>query len=379
MLQNYGKGDKKTKKRALKGILISILSLFLVFTIVITAFVIDKFNKMGDKIDEKPKETVASEENQKDDIIFEEEPDSIEIDIGSSDFKEALKKWATTDNDKKMSDKNVINVLLVGFDSREGSYSGNTDVMMVASLNKKTKEIKLVSFLRDTYCYIETEKSSYYTKLNAAYSLGGIECLKQTIENNYKIKIDNYVLVNFESFKAIIDAMGGVTVKVEQYEAAYMNDVMGLNNVPWGEAVTLNGIEALSFCRMRMLDADGDVSRTRRQRQVIGAFIDKVSTATIGELNKYIDVFLPYIKTGFKKSEIFSLGINALTGKWYSYTVTELQMPTENSRISANRDLWIWVVDYELAANILQTELYGKSNIVLHEDRISVIDIYRVN
>ncbi|MBO5433401.1 MAG: LCP family protein [Clostridia bacterium] len=376
MLQNYGKGDKNTKKRALKGILISVLSLFLVFTIVITAFVIDKFNKMGDKIDEKPQETVASEENQKDDIIFAEEPDSIEIDIGSSDFKEAIKKWATTDNDKKMSDKNVINVLLVGFDSREGSYSGNTDVMMVASLNKKTKEIKLVSFLRDTYCYIETEKGFYYTKLNAAYSLGGIECLKETIENNYKIKIDNYVLVNFESFKAIIDAMGGVTVRVEQYEAAYMNDVMGLN-APWGEAVTLNGIETLTFCQMRMLDADGDVSRTRRQRQVIQAIIDKVSTATIGELNKYIDVFLPYIKTGYKKIEIISLGVNALTGKWYSYTVTELQMPTENTRISGNADFWIWVVDYELAANILQTELYGKSNIDLKEDRKSILDIYR--
>lgn len=376
MLQNYGKGEKNTKKRALKGILISVLSLFLVFTIVITAFVIDKFNKMGDKIDEKPRETVASEENQKDDIIFAEEPDSIEIDIGSSDFKEAIKKWATTDNDKKMSDKNVINVLLVGFDSREGSYSGNTDVMMVASLNKKTKEIKLVSFLRDTYCYIETEKGFYYTKLNAAYSLGGIECLKETIENNYKIKIDNYVLVNFESFKAIIDAMGGVTVRVEQYEAAYMNDVMGLN-APWGEAVTLNGIETLTFCQMRMLDADGDVSRTRRQRQVIQAIIDKVSTATIGELNKYIDVFLPYIKTGYKKTEIISLGVNALTGKWYSYTVTELQMPTENTRISGNADFWIWVVDYELAANILQTELYGKSNIALKEDRKSILDIYR--
>ncbi len=376
MLQNYGKGDKNTKKRALKGILISVLSLFLVFTIVITAFVIDKFNKMGEKIDEKPQETVASEENQKDDIIFAEEPDSIEIDIGSSDFKEAIKKWATTDNDKKMSDKNVINVLLVGFDSREGSYSGNTDVMMVASLNKKTKEIKLVSFLRDTYCYIETEKGFYYTKLNAAYSLGGIECLKETIENNYKIRIDNYVLVNFESFKAIIDAMGGVTVRVEQYEAAYMNDVMGLN-APWGEAVTLNGIETLTFCQMRMLDADGDVSRTRRQRQVIQAIIDKVSTATIGELNKYIDVFLPYIKTGYKKTEIISLGVKALTGKWYSYTVTELQMPTENTRVSGNADFWIWVVDYELAANILQTELYGKSNIALKEDRKSILDIYR--
>ena len=377
MSENYGTGEiKKTKKKTLKRLFISVLSLILVLTITVTAFVIDKFNKMGEKIDENPQETVASEDNQKDDIIFAEEPGNIDIDIGSSDFKEAIKKWATTDNDKKMSDKSVINVLLVGFDSREGSYSGNTDVMMVASLNKKTKQIKLVSFLRDTYCYIETENNSYYTKLNAAYSLGGIECLEKTIENNYKIEIDNYVLVNFESFKAIIDALGGVTVKVEQYEAAYLNDVMGLN-VKWGESVTLGGEEILSFCRMRMLDADGDVSRTRRQRQVIEAIIGKLSTATIGELNEYIDVFLPYIKTGFKKTEIISLGVQALTGKWYSYSISELQMPTENSRISSNKDLWIWVVDYELAANILQTELYGKSNIDLKENRVSILDIFK--
>ena len=376
MSENYGKEGKKAKNKTLKRILISVLCVFLVFTITITAFVVDKFNKMGEKIDESPKETVASEDNKKEDVIFAEEPGNIDIDIGSSDFKEAIKKWATTDNDKKMSDKSVINVLLVGFDSREGSYSGNTDVMMVASLNKKTKEIKLVSFLRDTYCYIETEKDSYYRKLNAAYSLGGIDCLTETIENNYKIEIDNYVLVNFESFKAIIDAMGGVNVKVEQYEAAYLNDVYKFN-VSWGESVTLSGDETLHFCQMRMLDADGDVSRTRRQRQVIEAIIEKVSTASIGELNEYIDVFLPYIKTGFKKSQIFSLGVSALTGKWYSYSVSELQIPTENSRISSNNGIWIWVVDYELAANILQTELYGKSNIALKENRTSVLDIFK--
>lgn len=376
MSEKYGMGNvKKAKKKTLKRILISILSVFLVLTILLTAFIIDKFNKMGEKIDENPKTTVASDENQKEDIIFAEEPDNIEIDIGSSDFKEAIKKWATTDNDKKMSDKSVINVLLVGFDSREGAYSGNTDVMMVASLNKKTKEITLVSFLRDTYCYIETENGVYYSKLNAAYSLGGIECLEKTIENNYKFEIDSYVLVNFESFKAIIDAMGGVTVEVQQYEAAYMNDVYGLN-ASWGEFVTLNGEQALCFCQMRMLDADGDVSRTRRQRQVIEAFIDRASASSLGEINEYIDVFLPYIKTGFKKSEIISLGFQALTGKWYSYTVKELQMPTENSRIASSGDIWIWVVDYEKAANILQTELYGKSNIILKENRVSFFDIW---
>ena len=315
--------------------------------------------------------------DEDDDVIYEEQDFAdIEIDIGSAGFKQSLIDWATIGNDRKMSSKNFINVLLIGADSRKGKNEGNTDVMMLISVNKKTKELKLVSFFRDSYLYVEGNKNAYCTKLNAAYSMGGPETLIKTIENNYKIEIDNYVMVNFESFTEIVDAMGGVTVDVQQYEADYNYKKFKVE-LPVGEDVTLNGEQALCFVRIRNCDADGDVSRTRRQRMVIESMISRIKSASVSDLNKYIDLLLPYVDTGYKKTEIVSMGIKALTGGWANYERKQLQMPPEDCRTSGSANMWIWVVDYELAAHKLQMELYGQSNIVIAEDRVSIIDVYR--
>lgn len=348
--------------------LLKVLSVFLVFAIIfgvaLGIFINNKFNMMGNPEDYT-------------DVIYEEEHFSdIDGDVNASNFKDALKNWATTGNDQKMSSKNVVNVLLIGADSRQGTNTGNTDVMMLVSLNKKTKQIKLVSFMRDSYLYIEGKNNAYCSKLNAAFSMGGPETLLNTIENNYKIEIDDFVMVNFESFKAIIEAMGGITVDVQKYEANYANNRYKLS-MPYGDNVTLNGEEALAFCRIRGCDADGDVSRTRRQRQVINAMINRVTKASVSDLNKYLNVLLPYIYTGFSKSEVLSLGMKALTNGWAFYERSELQIPTPETRTSGSMGSWIWVIDYQLAAQTLQNELYGESNIVLEEGRTTLIDIYR--
>ena len=348
--------------------LVKILSVFLVFAIILgTAlgiFINNKFNMMGDP-------------EQYTDVIYDEEQFSdIDGDINASNFKDALKNWATTGNDQKMSSKNVVNVLLIGADSRQGTNTGNTDVMMLVSLNKKTKQIKLVSFMRDSYLYIEGKNNSYCAKLNAAFSMGGPETLLNTIENNYKIEIDDFVMVNFESFKAIIEAMGGITVDVQKYEANYANNRYKLS-MPYGDGVTLDGEEALAFCRIRGCDADGDVSRTRRQRQVINAMINRVTNASVSDLNKYLNALLPYVYTGFSKSEVLSLGMKAITNGWAFYERSELQIPTPETRTSGSMGSWIWVIDYQLAAQTLQNELYGESNIVLEDGRTTLIDIYK--
>ncbi len=353
------------KKKIVVSIIAIILAFILILTTVLGIFVAQKFGLMGDNINN----------TEYDDTIYDDgEFDDIDIDIGSAGFKQALKDWATQGNESKMSSKNVINVLLVGAD--RGTNAGNTDVMMLISLNKKTKQLKLVSFFRDSYLYIEGKNGSSCSKLNSAFSMGGPECLMQTIENNYKIEIDNYVMVNFESFVEIIDAMGGVTVDVQKYEADYNYKKFKVT-LPYGENVTLNGEQALCFCRIRGCDADGDVSRTRRQRQVIESIIDRVKSASVSDLNKYIDILLPYVDTGYSKTQILSLGVQAVTGKWFNYERTQLQMPDEESRTSGSANAWIWVVDYQLAAHKLQTELYGQSNITLNEGRTSIIDVYR--
>ncbi len=357
-------------KKAIISIVAILLALLIILTTVFGIFVAQKFSIMGDKIDSYTGD---------DSIIYDDLPipDDIEIDIGSAGFKQSLIDWATTGNDKHMSSKNVINVLLIGADSRNGTNTGNTDVMMLLSLNKKTKELKLISFFRDSYLYIEGAKGkNYCSKLNAAFSMGGPQILIKTIENNYKIDIDNYVMVNFESFSAIIDEMGGVQVDVQQYEADYNYKKFQIE-LPVGKNVTLNGKQALCFCRIRGCDADGDVSRTRRQRQVIDSIIDRVKSASVSDLNKYIDLLLPYVQTGYSGKEILTLGISAVTGGWAKYKRSQLQMPPEDCRISGDANMWIWVVDYELAAHKLQMEIYGESNIKISEDRTSIIDVYR--
>ncbi len=357
---NLSKGNQR---------LVKVFSGFLIFVIIISSalgiFIDSKFDRMGNA------------ENY-DDVIYEENLeniDDIDGDINASNFKDALKIWATTGNDQKMTSKNVVNVLLIGADSRKGTNTGNTDTMLLVSLNKKTKQIKLVSFMRDSYLYIEGKNNSYCSKLNAAFSMGGPETLMTTIENNYKIEIDNFVMVNFESFKAIIEAMDGVTVDVKKYEANYANNRYDLS-MPYGDDVTLNGEEALAFCRIRGCDADGDISRTRRQRSVINAIINRVTSASVSDLNKYLNVLLPYVYTGFSRSEILSLGMKAITNGWAFYDRSELQIPTNDTCQSGSMGSWIWVVDYQQAAHILQNELYGTSNITLEDGRTTLIDIY---
>ncbi len=354
------------KKQRLVKVFSVILVLVIIFGSALGIFINQKFNMMGDIEDYT-------------DVVYEENlEDMAEIDgdINASNFKDALKLWATTGNNQKMSSKNVVNVLLIGADSRKGTNTGNTDVMMLVSLNKKTKQIKLVSFMRDSYLYIEGKNNSYCSKLNAAFSMGGPETLMNTIENNYKIEIDDFVMVNFESFKSIIEAMGGITVDVQKYEANYANNRYKLS-MPYGDGVTLNGEEALAFCRIRGCDADGDVSRTRRQRQIINAMINRVTNASVSDLNSYLNALLPYIYTGFTKSEILSLGMKAITNGWAFYERSELQIPTPETRTSGSMGSWIWVVDYQLAAQTLQNELYGESNIVLEDGRTTLIDIYK--
>lgn len=354
----------KPKKIAF-SIGIGLLSLIILFVGVAGIYVLSKLAKIQDGKDIQKMSTEY------------QDPDYGEIlfDVGSEGFRQALKDWATTGNGNHMDNRNVINILLIGADSRNGTNTGNTDVMMIVSLNKQTKEIKLVSLLRDSYLYVEGINRQSFTKLNAAFSMGGADCLVKTVENNYKIDIDNYVMVNFESFARIIDAMDGINLNISQAESDYSVKKFGIS-LPVGDNVKLNGKQALCFCRIRAIYDTADVRRTENQRMVIEAIIDKVRTASVSDLDKYIDILFPEIYTGYTQSEILSLGVEALTGGWAKYPRKQLEAPASDCRQSGSADMWIWVVDYQKAAHDLQIELYGESNITLDADRKTFIEIY---
>lgn len=296
-------------------------------------------------------------------------------DIDADSLNKYLYEWANNGGEKMYS-KNIINVLLCGVDS----VNSLCDAQILISVNKKTEKIKMVSFLRDSWTYIrmpQQDGTTYdsYDKINAAYH-GGPATLMTTLENNYKIEIDQYIVVDFKSFPKLIDALGGVTVDVQQYESDYIRRTSKQTDFPVGK-VKLNGKQALIYSRIRKCDLDNDLSRTRRQRSVIKGLIESAKTATKGQLVNAFKQVSGYLRTGYTQSDVISLIAQAVSHDWMDFEISELIMPNEDyvERIGGYiGSAWAWTVDYPICAQKLQKEIYGQSNIVLKEDRVSALD-----
>lgn len=305
----------------------------------------------------------------------------------ASSIDSLITAWAKNGG-AKYSSKNIINVLLLGVDSETGkAEGGRSDAIILLSLNKKTKTITLVSFLRDCYTYMNINGSERCCKTNHAYFWGGPAALIETLENNYKIEIDHYISVDFKSFPKLIDALGGVTLKIEPYEAEYINrTTTQIDKIQSGDAVKLNGAQALVYTRIRHVDAAGDLGRTARQRTIITALIKSAQGASLGQLNNAMDIVLPNVHTNYGKGEIISLLTQAFAQKWMNYDIAQMVMPSEGNYVAAKlytyygrvarMQLDTWVIDYPVAARELQLALYGKTNINIGSDHVSAIDLY---
>lgn len=291
----------------------------------------------------------------------------------STDLSGILKNWAKGSTDASlMKSKNVINFLLIGVDAS----GGNSDSIIMLTVNKKTQKLFLTSFMRDSYTYINTKYGDKYAKVNASYANGGADCLVETIENDYKIAIDHYVSVNFNTFKEIVDVMGGVTVPIQEYEARAMRAEGGYTGTH-GDAVTLNGEDALIFCRIRHCDSDADVSRTRRQRTFITSIIHRAKDISMSQVSGVIGTLLKYVRTDCSTADLISLATQGLLGKWYDYEIITTTEPIESCRLDYAGYAWVWIVDYPAAAQDLQKKIYGETNITLNENRVTAIDVMK--
>ncbi|MCQ2430091.1 MAG: LCP family protein [Clostridia bacterium] len=199
--------------------------------------------------------------------------------------------------------KELYNVLLVGTDlSTAETGMGNSDSMMLVSINLKTGQIAVISFLRDLYVSIPGGYSD--NRINAAYRFGGALLLKETITYNFNVPIDACVTVDFEGFKDIIDAMGGVTVSLTAKEAEKLNAADKDCDFKTGPNL-LMGFDALRYARLRSIDSDFE--RTGRQRNVITALFNKIKKLSLPDMIKVMDALLPYVSTDLNNREMLSL------------------------------------------------------------------------
>lgn len=365
------KNNKNRKKRAL-----AVLCIILVLCIGLFAVGFNYYESLKNAPPPVEDTLTYDFDDETQPEVLEDDPEFDKIFAGdATEFKASLKEWATNGGDVMYS-KDVLNVLCVGVDTRnKNTISGLSDSMIIVSVNQKLGTITLTSVMRDSFAYLESpEGVGSFNKINSAFPFYGVENLINTLESHFKIRIDGYAMINFAFFKAVIDELGGVNVPVQQYEADYINKGYGFDLVA-GDSVNLNGDEALAFCRSRKCDADGDVSRTRRQRQTMIGLLQKAATIQTSEITGYIKTFLPYLKTSYEETEVISLATKAVVEGWANFDVTQIVMPDEASREAHSGDVWYWAVDYPLAAQTLQNQIYGYSIIEFDEDRVSPLDI----
>lgn len=243
--------------------------------------------------------------------------------LGSIDYDDSIVENAHISKSELMSSPSVTNILILGSDARDydGTVGQRSDAMILFSIDKRHKEIKLSSFLRDSYVYIP--EADYRDKLNASFSYGGAQLTMDTIEYNFEVDIDHYVIINFDAFRQFVDLLGGVPVEVSQYEAEYMVYDLKYTHIRPG-VNNMSGNSALMYCRMRYLD--NDFERTARQRKVIKAIITKATKTNPLELVDIVKQIVSNITTDIPQNELLSLGIGAAL-RFLRYDIVQQQIP----------------------------------------------------
>ena len=214
-----------------------------------------------------------------------------------------------------------IDILLLGVDSRNpDKFTGRTDVTMYLRIDKKSKELKLVSFMRDTLVAIDGHG---HNRINAAYAFGSIELAQKTMLNSVGLRPDYYMVVNFFGMEDIINAFGGVEVEVKKNELDSMNtSIYELNLVDKKNKVnsvkaglqTLNGRQAVGYMRVRK--PGGDAGRIARQQTVLSAIFSKATHVSAGQLPGLVQTLAKYVRTDIPVGKILDIvdtvrGLNA--------------------------------------------------------------------
>ena len=259
------------------------------------------------------------------------------------------------------------NIALLGIDSRADDYGlGNrSDCIIIASINQKTKEVRLISVYRDTYMQVEENGNKILDKVTHAYSYGGAQNALKALNTNLDLNISEYITVNFDAVVVAVDALGGVSINIDSEELKYINSyveetsrISGVSSsyVTKTGTQTLNGVQAVAYSRIRYTSG-GDYKRTERMRTVIEAMVKKAKTLSVSQLNKFADVILPRIRTNISSSEILSL-VPSIT----SFNINKsMGWPYETQGITLDR--WYGVpVTLESNVTKLHKEVFGQDS-----------------
>ena len=240
-------------------------------------------------------------------------------------------------------DGDVYNVLLIGVDRRDDSWAGNSDSMILLSINREKKQLSLISLMRDTYVEIPEIGMD---KLNAAHAYGAGPLLVETVSQNFEIDVDRYVRVDFEGMINIIDRIGKMQISMTDDEVIVANDYIramcdSMDRdpedylIPEGGTIECDGMRAVAYARIRYV-GNYDYQRTERQRLIMTNLIQELSDMNLFEIYDTALDILPLVTHNIPESEIWSLLLQAT--ELFDYTIVQDRIPYdglfENQKIN---------------------------------------------
>lgn len=263
------------------------------------------------------------------------------------------KKYVTdTGKEPAPEDENVTNILLLGTDKYDEKLTA-ADAIMILTIDKVNKKVKLCSLMRDLYL----DPPEGYSKTNLNYTIisGGYDQILKTINTNFNLQIDKFIQVNLNSLPKIIDKLGGVEMEITEEELQHINKYIdnidkGNNtkteHISYAGKQLLNGTQAAAYCRIRYTSGR-DYKRTERQRDVLEALFIKMKNTNATKIPGLVNDLLPLVSTNLTNTELLSLSTKVL-----SLGITDI----EQNRFPADGDYEMVLTDmYHLMIDVDKT------------------------
>lgn len=333
--RNIRKNEENRKKRW-KVVLLSILMIFLFFTGVAYSYIHNLLNStIQDEIGETDEELGIGNP----DFEFEQEgePKNEYVDSPLPFFYEEV--------------KGITNIALFGVDAPIGE-KGRSDAIMIVTIDRNSKKIKLSSVIRDSYVNIPGRGMD---KINHAYAFGGPELAIKTLNSNFHLNIKNYATLNFTTLPRVIDALGGVTITITDAEAT---QIPGINS---GGTYNLTGEQALTYVRIRQIDSD--FARSDRQRTVVEATIKKMLNQPVTSYPRVLSRILPLVTTNMNSNDILTIAGNVVAGG--IRTIDQKRFPEDSySEPKKIKGIYYFVFNREKAIHNMGNYIYLDEDLI---------------
>lgn len=275
-------------------------------------------------------------------------------------------------------DKEIINIALFGIDTRDtSSFKGNSDSIMILSLNTRTNQVKIISVMRDTFVPMTYNGKTSYGKINSAYAKGGPNLAIKTLNTLFNLNITDYATVNFFGMMDIIDAVGGIEATLTAGEVTNNLDKMALNGCieelceSLGKRASdyyiykagthhLNGIQAVAYSRIRKVanvwGTNNDYGRTDRQRYVMEQLFNRAITMSKSRYIELAKSLIPCSETSLNFSDIYALATDILLD---SPTFSQSRLPNQEFLMSSPAGFGSVVYfDLDYASKLIHSYIY---------------------